>query len=187
MDGRETLKTQHEALYTGAVDVLRRQVGDITECVAWTPALNLAKILNPADFEQAQQDGNLQVVNDLGRRLATIPYGTRTVLALIISRGDEVGFSGHWNREVTIPLAVLRHVVDCSEDDLLEHLDVLHHAQLGWFDVPEYDGEQSAFQVGGSTGDTGWQLFAEIKTAARGDAKVVRRAIVDLDFTVLDA
>lgn len=182
----QALKADHEALYTGAVDVLRRQVGDVTEGVTWTPSENLAKILNLSDFNDEEQQGNLQAVNELGERLAGVPYGARTVLALIINRGNEVGYNSHWNSEFSIPVTVLKQVASCTEDELFEHLDVLKHQGFGWFEDVEYEGQEWEYQVGRSSGEDGWKLFVEIKNAAAGDPKIVREAIVDLDFTVFD-
>lgn len=115
-----------------------------------------------------------------------MPMGARSVLALVIARGDVPRGGMHWDTEVTIPLTLLKGIADCSEDELFEHLQVIEHMDLGWIEEP-FEGERWEFHVGKSTGDLGWTVFCDIKRLADGDAKVIRRAIIDLDFTVLDA
>lgn len=182
----QALKAEHEAIYTGAIDLLRRQVGDITEGVTWTPPENLGAVYAPGDLEPDELQQSIEDVNQIAAKMAGIPIGARSVLALVIIRGEARNSGVHWNTEVTIPLALLKQIVDCSESELVDHMNVLEHVGYGWLEEP-WDGDQWEYQVGNSTGGLGWKLFADIKRLAAGDAKTIRRVIIDLDFTVLDA
>lgn len=186
VENLKALKTEHEATYTGAVDLLRQQVGDITEGVTWTSPTNLGGIYEPGDQSAEEMAADIAVIDGLAGRLASMPMGARSVLALIIARGDARDRFGDWDLEVTIPLALLSGLADCGEDALVEHLQVIEHMGFGAFEEP-LDGQGWQFQLMKSTGDLGWKVFCDIKRLANGDAKFVRRAIIDLDFTVLDA
>lgn len=45
----QALKAEHEAIYTGAIDLLRRQVGDITEGVTWASPVTLGGVYKPGE------------------------------------------------------------------------------------------------------------------------------------------
>lgn len=182
----QALKAEHETIYTGAIDLLRRQVGDITEGVTWTSPVTLGGVYKPGEQAPEELVADIAVVDQLAARLASMPMGARSVLALIIARGDARDRVGDWDVEVTIPLVLLSGLADCSEDELIEHLQVIEHMGFGALEEP-LDGRGWRYQLVKSTGDVGWKVFCEIKRLAAGDPKVVRRAIIDLDFTVLDS
>jgi hypothetical protein len=179
----QALKAEHEAIYTGAIDLLRRQVGDITEGVTWASPVTLGGVYKPGEQTAEELAVDIAVIDQLAAKLASMPMGARSVLALVIARGDTR--DRDWDVEVTIPMALLSGLADCSEDELIEHLRVIEHMGFGAFEEP-FDGQGWQYQLVKSTGDVGWKVFCEIKRLAAGDPKVVRRAIIDLDFTVLD-
>lgn len=176
------LKARHEAVYTGAVDMLRRQVGDITEGTNWILPSDLGRILNVVDFSTQEMAANIAEVEKFAHRLAALPVGARSILALIVSRGDQYEFGG---AEVQIRRSLLTRLVDCSEDELWEHIDILNGEQLAWCDEPFSD-ESPCVQVGNSTPGIGWPLLIDIKRASKDDPTFVRRILVELDFAALD-
>lgn len=177
------LKDRHEAVYTGAIDMLRRQVGDITEGTGWTLPSDLSRILNVADYNPQEMSANIAEVDKFARRLAAVPVGARSVLALIVGRGEEYEFG---IAEIQIRRSLLAGLVDCSEDELWSHVDILEGARLVWCDEPFSD-EPQCVQAGNSTPGIGWPLLIDIKRASAGDAAFVRRVLVELDFAALDA
>lgn len=177
------LKARHEAVYTGAIDMLRRQVGDITEGTQWTSPTDLGRILNVADYSPQEMSLNIVEVERFARRLAALPVGARSVLALIVNRGDGYEIGG---AEVQIRRSLLTGLVDCSEDELWEHIDVLDGAGLAWSEDP-FSGDPPYVQAGNSTPGIGWPMLLDIKRASKGDPAFVRRILVELDFAALDA
>jgi hypothetical protein len=178
----QVLKADHEAIYTGAVDRLRSTVGDITEGTSWRSATNLGRL----DADQISPDDlarNLEVLNGFARRLASVPVGARSVLALIVSRGDP---KRGWGRtEVVIPVPVLEQIANCSKQELYDHLAVLYHAELAAFDEGFSD-EVPTIEARNSTPTIGWEIMADLKEMAAGDTSIIRRVLVDLDFTAFD-
>lgn len=182
VDRLRELKRTHEDVYTGAIDRLRSTVGDITEGVTWQPARNLKRIVDMESLVQEDMEDNLSVVNGFAARLASVPLPARSVLALIVSRAEKVG--NGWE-EVTVPLPVLQQVADCSAQELNEHLAVLEHFELAYVDTSPYD-SPILVNAGNSTPGIDWPLLAELKSAAGHDTALVRRVLIDLDFSAFD-
>jgi hypothetical protein len=180
------LKSRHEGIYTGAVDLLRRQVGDLTEGTVWTAATNLGRLPGVQGQTREELEWSVQVVNDLAARLAGLPVGARSIIAIIINRGDAGGVSGGWEPEISIPVSLLNQIVDCTADELSDYLTILDHANLVKTDWKPFDGPP-VHELGNSTAGVGWRLFSELKSVAAGDANMIRGIIVDLDFTPLDS
>ncbi len=67
------LKRNHEAIYTAAIDQLRRQVGDVTEGVSYTPAANGLAILDTAGLEEHELAESCAEINRFAERLSKIP------------------------------------------------------------------------------------------------------------------
>jgi hypothetical protein len=174
------LKRTHEGIYTGAVDQLRLQVGDLTEGVTWKPAQNLGRLDLPSDGEELAW--NLEVLHAFAERLAVVPRGARSVLAVIVSRGDRLTWSG--DNEISIPVPLLNQIVDCSLDELREHLDVLEH--MGFAGISEPFEGPFLVVIGGSSPGIGWPILGDLKEMAAGDPATARRVLIDLDFTAFD-
>lgn len=176
------LKRDHERIYTGVLDQLRRQVGDITEGTAWTPPRNPGQFIGGdlSDEEVAECVKDLQA---FAERLARLPVGARSILAIIVNRGDET--TGSWSHEISIPAALLHNVADCSRSELQAHYEVLEHAKL--VSLSEDSDGRWTYSAYNSTPGIGWPVMVDLKRWAAGDPAVVRRVIVDLDFTALDA
>jgi hypothetical protein len=185
----QALKADHEAIYTGAIDRLRSTVGDITEGTSWRSATNLGRL--PLHGSQSLPDelaadflaGNLEVLNGFARRLASLPVGARSVLALIVSRGDPTGFWG--DGEVAIPVPVLEQIANCPKEELYDHMAVLEHAELATSDE-EFTDVVPTIIARNSTPTFGWKIMADLKEMAAGDASIIRRVLVELDFTAFD-
>jgi hypothetical protein len=178
------LKKAHEAIYTGAVDRLRSTVGDITEGTKWRSASNLGR-LPAGDFDLSPEEiaASIEIINKFAERLATLPLGARSVLALIVSRGDETGWAG--DHEVAIPVPLLEHIADCSRQELYDHISILEHAELVDYS-DEYD-EPPKFYARNSSPTMGWKIMADLRRIANNNPSIVRQALVELDFTVFDA
>jgi hypothetical protein len=179
------LKTAHEAVYTGAVDRLRSTVGDVTEGVSWESALNLGRMLGLGSLGPDELAMSLATVNELAQRLASVPVGPRSVLALIVTHGDAIPRWLFRSGEMEIPIPVLEQVASCTRYELRDHLTVLEHAGLVVIDAPDHEIPKVIVRM--STGDIGWPVLAELKGITGADRAAIRRVLVDLDFTVFDS
>ena len=184
----KALKRDHEAIYTAAIDRLRSQVGDITEGVTFTPAANGLAILDADGLDASEREECRKDINGFAERLSRIPADARSVLALIVARGDDTPahrLHSHWSGEVEIPVRVLRSLADCSATQLRQHVDVLTHFDVLYLDGDPFDGPPR-YVVGNSTPGIGWPLLRDIRGLETLDRPVVRRVLCDLDFTALD-
>lgn len=189
VEGLVSLKLRHEALYTTAIDQLRRQVGDITEGTTYMAAANELAIIDPVGLNQDEFDSTLKLINDLAFRLSMIPIDVRSVLTVIVHRGNlspNIWQVQRWSEEVVIPMSFLTSIVDCSRFELDQHLQVLKHFDLVSEGADPFETERKVV-AGNSTPGVGWALFQEIRTLAGVDLTFVRRILVDLDFTPFDA
>lgn len=179
----QDMKQSHERVYTGIVDQLLEQVRDITATTTWIPPVNLEKMLGVSS-DGDERAADIQVLDQLAVALASIPLSARSVLAIIVGRGERCSFG---NREVGIPMSVLEGIVDCTDSELKRNIEVLEYAKYAWVDEEFYgDGTRWECNVGRSTGDIGWDFFGELNGLAREDATVVERVLIDLDFSALD-
>ncbi len=179
----QALKAAHEAIYTGTIDRLRSTVGDITQGTPWQPATNLGMLPYIGKLGPDEIAGSIEVMNGFACRLATVPVGARSVLALVVSHGNQIASTS--SAEVAILWPLLQQVADCSLQELRDYIAVLEHAQLAWPYDPE-DGTVSLVVAGNSTPGNGWEIMVELKEIAGSDNAVVRRVLVDLDFTAFD-
>ncbi len=182
------LKQAHEAIYTAAIDKLRSQVGDITEGVTFTPETNGLAILDSDGLDSSEREECRKDINRFAERLSRIPADARSVLALIVDRGDDTsaqGLTSHWSSEVQIPVSVLKSLADCSATQLRHHVEVLTHFDMLHHDTDPFDGPP-LYVVGNSTPGNGWPLLRDIRELETPSRPVVRRVLCDLDFTALD-
>lgn len=181
------LKRKHEAIYTAAVDQLRRQVGDITEGVTFTPAVNGLAILDPLGLDEHERAESCKDINRFAERLSKIPVDARSLMALIVARGEKITGYGaiRWSGEFQLPVRVLKSIADCTAVQLRQHVEVLEH-----FDLLRYEGDPSdgppQYIVGNSTPGIGWPLLHDIRDFAGTDQAMIRRILCDLDFSALD-
>jgi hypothetical protein len=181
------LKRSHEAVYTAAVDRLRRQVGDVNEGVSYTPAANGRAILPDADLTADEMAESCSEINRFAQRLAKIPADARSLLALIVGRADATSISRHpWPAEVQIPVPVLKSLADCGATKLRRHVEVLEHFDLLNIEQEPFEGPP-LYLAGNSTPGVGWELLHDIRHLAGNDHSVIRRILCDLDFSALDA
>ncbi len=182
------LKRTHEAIYTAAVDQLRRQVGDVTEGVTFTPAANGLAIFEADELDAAQQEESRTEINHFGERLSRIPGDARSLLALIVTRGEKTPaheLYSSWSGEIQIPVRVLKSLADCTAPQLRQHVEVLEHFELLHRDDQPFDGPP-LFIVGNSTPGVGWPLLQCIRDLDAPERPVVHRVLCDLDFSALD-
>jgi hypothetical protein len=180
--GRLTeLKKKHEAIYTNVAEKLRSAIVDETEGNSWTLPSNLNGITSDVGFglSPEQLEAEIELVDRLARRLASLSVNTREVLALIINRGKETSLQG----EFEITLALLKSIASGSDNDLHEQLIILEETKFIWIDPDE---RPLTIIVRVALEPEDWKLFQEIKTAAAGNPEQVRRVLVELDFTVLE-
>lgn len=182
----QKLKKDHEAIYTSVPDRLRRQVSDISEGVTYVPAVNALAVLGPLSLGEDERLQSCKEINQFAERLTRIPEDARSLLAVIVDRGDEVGArSSPWEPEFSVPVNALSSYVDCGSRELRRHIEVLEHCGMLVFDDEVFDGPP-VYIVGNSLPDTGWQLLQEIRRAVNGDRDTLRRILCDLDFSALD-
>lgn len=182
------LKRAHEAIYTAAIDKLRQQVGDITDGVTYTPAANGLALLDGQELDPSELEVSRAEINDFAERLSRIPVDARSLLALIVARGDKTPFHvlhSRWSGEFQIPIRVLKSIADCTATQLRQHVEVLEHFELLQCDDEPFDGPP-LYIVGNSTPGIGWPLLHDIRDLDTPDRPVVRRVLCDLDFTALD-
>jgi hypothetical protein len=182
------LKRKHEAIYTAAVDQLRRQVGDITEGVTYTPAVNGLAILNPIGLDEHERTESCKEINRFAERLSKIPVDARSLLALIVARGEKTPYHAtvsRWSGEYQIPVRVLRSIADCTAAQLRQHVEVLEHFELLHREDDSFDGPP-VYIVGNSTPGIGWPLLQDIRDFTDTDQATIRRILCDLDFSALD-
>ena len=127
-------------------------------------------------------------INRFAERLSKIPVDARSLLALIVVRGEKVG--GHfamsrWSGEFAIPVRVLKSLVDCTAVQLRQHVEVLEHFELLHREDEPFD-SPPRYIAGNSTQDIGWPLLQDIRDFADTDLATIRRILCDLDFTTLD-
>lgn len=180
----QSLKARHEAIYTGAIDRLRSTVGDTTDGVTWCPALNAQAIRGMDGLTEEELTESLETLNEFARRLAAVPLGARTVLAIIVARGTPASVS--FGAEVDIPGPVLEQLASCSQRELRQYLQVLEHFELVAVDFEPFEGPWMV-SARNSTPTIGWPVMKDLRELATRMEGAVRRAIVDLDFTVFDA
>lgn len=183
------LKRTHEAVYTAAIGQLRRQVGDVTEGVTFIPAANGLAILDAAGLDAAQLEECRKNINAFAERLSRIPSGARSVLALIVARGDKIPahrVRRHWSGEFQIPVRVLRSIADCTAPQLRQHIEVLEHFALLHRGDEPFDGPP-LYVVGNSAPGIRWGLLRDFRELDTPSRPVVRRVLCDLDFTAIDA
>jgi hypothetical protein len=184
----KVLKRAHEAIYTAAIDKLRQQVGDITDGVAITPAANGLAILGSQGLDPGELEVSRQDINRFAERLSRIPVDARSLLALIVARGDKTPahvLHSRWSGEFQIPVRVLKSIAGCTATQLRQHVEVLEHFELLQRDDEPFDGPP-LYVVGNSTPGIGWALLHDIRDLDTSDRPVVRRVLCDLDFTALD-
>ncbi|HEU5485717.1 MAG TPA: hypothetical protein VFU98_12500 [Microlunatus sp.] len=182
------LKHKHEAIYTAAVDQLRRQVGDITEGVIYTPASNGRVLLDQHGLDDHERADSCIDINRFAERLSKIPADARSLLSLIVIRGDKVPAHvamGNWPGEFQILKRVLKSIADCTDAHLRRHVEVLEHFDLLRCDDEPFDGPP-LYIVGNSTQGLGWALLQDIRDLAGTDRETIRRVLCDLDFSALD-
>jgi hypothetical protein len=179
----QNLKRSHETVYTGAIDRLRSTVSDVTEGTTWQPATNLKRLDHTIGLAPAELAVSLGILDKLAERLAALPVGARSLLAVIVSRGKVASMNRH--HEVAISLALLQQIVDCSRSELGEYIAVLEDAGFTTLDA-EF-AEVPEILVRNSTQEIGWPVMAELHDLAAGNAALVRQVIVDLNFTAFDA
>lgn len=181
------LKRKHEAIYTAAVDQLRRQVGDITEGVTYTPAVNGLAILDSDGLDEHERAESCKEINRFAEHLSKIPVNARSLLALILARGEKLphAAASRWSGEFQIPVRVLRSIADCTAVQLRQHVEVLEHFDLLYRDDEPFDGPP-LYIVGNSTPGIGWPLLQDIRDFADTDQAAFRCIRCDLDFSALD-
>src|SRR5664279_3106600 len=184
----EDLKRAHEAIYTAAIDQLRRQVGDITDGGTFRPAANGLAILDAVGLNATELEECRQDINRFAERLSRIPVDARSLLAVIVSRGDKTPshvLNSHWSGEFQIPVRVLKSIADCTATELRQHIEVLEHFELLYRDDEPFDGPP-LYVVGNSTPGIGWPLLQDIRDLDAPERPVVRHILCDLDFAALD-
>lgn len=180
-------KTEHEAIYVGVIDKLIRGIGDVTQGTVFTPAVNLGR-LELGDLDAEELEACLGDVHLLATKLASLPLGTRGLLATIVERGDVDSSRAYGWPEMRISSSLLEEVVNVDLDELLKHFEILRDAGFCEIDHDAFWGEgtRREFQIGRSTGGVGWSLFADMKRASASAPALPRRVLEDLDFSALD-
>lgn len=173
------MKEMHESRFRASIGTLEAKLVDLTEIVEPIYAKSLGAI-EAYDEDHLVED--LGVINSLLESLAKWPPSVREVLAHCIFHGRIQGYAPG---EIALTYHELEQsVAGISEGELYRSVRVLEANQALSFDEDE---ENPGIWLHGSwTGEGEWDVFLELKKIAGSDRNRIRRAIVDLDFTVFD-
>ncbi|RAD79428.1 hypothetical protein DN508_32015 [Burkholderia multivorans] len=89
------------------------------------------------------------------------------------------------SRRVLVPITRIEAVASSvTPEELGRRARSLEHD--GLLSIEEEDGLWCFLLVDPTANSVGWDLFVAIHDLAAGDSEIIRRIILDLDFTVMD-
>jgi hypothetical protein len=165
-------------------------VADVTQGISYRPAQNGLAILRAYDLEPDDLAEMCNEINGFADALTAIPDGPRSLLALVVSRGEELSphgiYMGHWSNPWTpafkIRISVLKNLAT-NRRNVNGYAEVLEQAGLLKIDEEPFD-ETPLYIVG--TPNIEWTFLNDLRRLAAGDQSVISRVLVDLDFVALD-
>lgn len=178
----EQMKKAHEERLREAMAGLERIV-DISAGDTPTYPVNLRAIEGVEDELTAESMAEMRAFVD---KLAKVPLAIRDLIALILIHGhldQRFGDSG-FRPGVGVSVVHIEATVNVERDEIERR--AMHLEQVGLLSFFDDDGVYFFTLTDPIARDVGWDIFADLKAVAGDDAATINRAILDLDFTVLD-
>jgi len=155
---------------------------DITAGVTPTYPVNLSAI---EGIDDEVRDVCLADIRQFIDSLAKQPPAMRDLLALILTHGSlERRFGSGLTPGVGAPVTQIEGVTSVSPDEV--HRRARHLEDAGYLSIVSDDDFHFLALTDPRAYETGWDIFADLKLVVGSNPALVNRAVVDLDFTVLD-
>lgn len=180
----QRLKTDHEAKYKKALQGLARIVDDTAEVVAKYPKNLCALDGYCTNLTEDEIRENAELAEPFVKALVEQPIALRDVIALVLVHGKAENYWGT-RRVFATTTRIEAAASSITPYDLCDRAKSLEHDGLLMID---HDESVSYFVLQDPTRDTvGWEdLFAAIHDRAAGAPEIIKRIVLDLDFTVMD-
>ena len=186
-------KLQHEARFHRALESYELRelpdgLIDLTRGQTYRKAANLrrfAEVLN-MDFTNEELAPMLEEVNQLGTRLAGLTPRARSVLGVIIDRGDET--RGDFTAPFEIPWPELRDLLGVSDLELTELMGSLDRHGFANSYIDEFEAPYPICVTNPEMA-SGWTFWKDLRVfCSRVDGGgLVADFLTVLDFSVLDS
>jgi hypothetical protein len=118
-----------------------------------------------SDVGEEERAQSLEELNRFAERLSSIPLEARSLLELIVARGEETPSHEMWSAwcgEFEIPVNVLKSIADCTAAELRQHIEVLEHFDLLYLET-ERPETAPLYIVGNAIPGLGWPLLREFR------------------------
>jgi hypothetical protein len=183
------IKLAHEGRFAGVISGLQGTVEDQTKYAVVYPPQSMAKyseVLQISAVEALEHRDGYVILLD---HLAKLPPDARSVLATMVERGVEGGLAA-WSREgsLEVLLPELRRVLGIDDGQLRDELAILKKHDMADLDVEGSEESLGAAVALAFPSIKGVDDYAMqwIKAVADASGVPVTRAIVGLDFRLLD-
>ncbi len=183
------IKETHEGRFAGVIGGLQGTLDDQTKHAVVNPPETMSKYGDVMGLSPDEAIACREMFAELLSHLAKLPPDARSVLATIVDRGSYEGLAG-WSADGAIELLwpELREVLGLTDDQLRDQLAILKHHGLA-----EVDLDGSVDSLGASVAiaickikDVGEYVLGDLKETSGATGIPVVRAIVGLDFGLLD-
>jgi len=182
VDALREMKATHEAKYREAIARMSEDIGDATDL---EPIYPTSLHAFGYDHDHEFHDEELAAVRSFVDLLAKLPPAARQVLTVVIGQSKPNQMSG--KRELEAPaIAVEKSVTRVGEGDYRQILLLLRKRGLvDWDDEPS---DIAMLWLNGTVKDSDSELdvLLELWEVFGTDSAALRRALVDLDFSILD-
>ncbi len=178
----QKMKADHENRYREAMAGLERIV-DTTAGVEPRYPSNLRAI---EDFDDDMLQQSLPDVKRFVDAIAKQPVAFRDLIALILVHGAQRSeLSSKHRPPIAVPAKEIAGKTSQSETEIADK--ARHLERAGLLDI--FDDEDIWFfsLTDPVEREIGWDIFVDLQTLAKGDRRIIERAIIDLDFTVFES
>lgn len=183
LEGRYTvevvrkMKVDHENRYREAISGLARIVDTSAGSGPRYPT-NLQAL----DGFDDELERNIEDMKPWIDAIARQPLGIRDLTLLILVHGRP---GNRWPQDrFRVKVTQIQGVATLSPEEVRDR--ARHLEDEGLLQIDEDEGIYFLELVDPTASNVGWDLFVELHKLAAGDKEILRRAIEDLDFTVLD-
>ncbi|MDJ1114942.1 hypothetical protein [Microbacterium dauci] len=176
------MKANHEAKFREAVSQMSAEIGDLTDLEPVYPTSLHALGIAPED---EFHDEELSAVRGFIDELAKLPPAARQVLAVAVGQSRPSHAFGPSELEVHA-IAVERSVANVDAGDYGQLLVLLR--DRGFIDWDDDDTANVMLWLKGTArgNESELDVLLELRSLFGNDSVSIRRALVDLDFSILD-
>ena len=177
------MKEKHEGKFRDAIMQMSADIGDLTDLEPIYPtSLHAFGFLPEDEFH----DEEMAAVRDFIDTLAKLPPAARQILVVAVGQSNPSGIRGLSNRLEAPAIAVERSVTRVGEGDYGQLLRLLRQrGLLDWDD--DFEGTVMLDLNGKSKiNDSELDVLLELRSVFGDDKDALRRAIVELDFSIID-